>query len=67
MSIKPQESFIAWPEQAAVVRVDGCRTVLYVHGFLSAAENERVARRIDKWAARAGVYREGEQPKENEK
>jgi len=41
-----------WKSDYAVDRVDACRVMLAAHGFLSEAENERVKKRIDKWAVK---------------
>ncbi len=56
--MKPKDTIPEWPKTNAAARVDACRTMLALHGFLSDTENERVAKRIDKWAAKGGVFRE---------
>lgn len=56
---KPGESLVptlkmasTWKSEEAYVRVEKCRVMLVLHGFLSAAENQRVKSRIQEWAAR---------------
>lgn len=56
--MKATDKSPAWEEQIAAERVDQCRMMLHVHGFLSDSEDARVNKRIEKWAAKDGVRRE---------
>lgn len=55
--MKANDTIPKWEEMIAAERVDQCRMMLHIHGFLSEAENERVNARIEKWAAKDGVRR----------
>lgn len=56
--MKPKDRSPEWEPTIAAERVDMCRALLHIHGFLSDAEDRRVNARIEKWAAAEGVYRE---------
>lgn len=62
MSVTPDFVFQALPRQPARVRIECCRIVLRLNGFLTNAENERVRRRIAKW-----VSEESEDEREDER
>lgn len=47
--MKPAESVEVWKKSSALDRVQMCRVMLHLHGFLSGAENDRVQQRIKKW------------------
>ena len=47
--MKPNETTVAWPREKCHLRVRFCLAFLHIHGFLSDAEREKVARRILKW------------------
>lgn len=36
----------AWQKELTAIRLQRCRAMLYLHGYLSDAENERVAARL---------------------
>jgi hypothetical protein len=55
--MKASESIPAWKATTCAQRVDECRAMLYLHGFLTDSESERVNARIEKWAAKDGVIR----------
>ena len=55
--MKANEKIPAWEETICAERVDECRMMLHIHGFLSESENDRVNARIEKWAAKDGVRR----------
>ena len=47
--MKPHDVLKAWKPDTAHGRVVACQFLLYVHGFLSDAEKQRVDRRIQEW------------------
>jgi len=47
--MKPYDLLKSWRSESAVDRVEGCRVLLHVHGFLTDGENEKVAKRIARW------------------
>jgi hypothetical protein len=57
MAIKANETFPEWAPEIAAERIDMCRAVLHIHGFLSDSEDARVNKRIEKWAEKDGVRR----------
>ena len=52
------EKMPAWGSETVAQRLDHCRAMLNIHGFLSEAENDRVSARIERWAANHGVKRQ---------
>lgn len=56
-TLKPMEPAAPWNDKNLYERVDQCRFMLRVHGFLSDAESDRVTKRIDKWLAMHGMQR----------
>ena len=48
-AMKPNDLLRAWKKSTAIDRIDACRMMLRIHGFLSDNENESVKRRIAKW------------------
>ena len=48
---KPQPK---WPEERAVERIDRCRLMLQLHGFLTEVEGRKVLMRIAKWNEQEG-------------
>lgn len=55
--MKANAKIPAWDAEIAAERVDQCRSMLYMHGFLTDSENDRVNERIEKWAEKDGVRR----------
>ena len=55
--MKATDKSPVWKSQLAAKRVDQCRAMLHIHGFLSDSEDARVNARIEKWAAKDGVHR----------
>ncbi|MCK9569381.1 hypothetical protein M0R72_10625 [Candidatus Pacearchaeota archaeon] len=47
--MKPYDLLRQWKAEAAIDRVEGCRILLHIHGFLSDSENYKVKKRIEKW------------------
>jgi len=56
-TLKPKETASTWRGKSAFERVEDCRFMLRVHGFLTDAESDRVTKRIDKWLAMHGMKR----------
>lgn len=56
-TLKPKEKARVWRSKSAFERVEDCRFMLRVHGFLSDSESDRVTKRIDKWLAMHGMRR----------
>lgn len=56
--MKATNKIPAWRSTSAADRVDQCRSMLHIHGFMTEAENDRVNARIEKWAAKEGVRRQ---------
>lgn len=56
-TLKPNEKPRVWREKSVFERVEDCRFMLRVHGFLSEAESDKVTKRIDKWLAMHGMRR----------
>lgn len=52
--LKPEKIVPAWKRCEAVDRIVGCKTMLALHEFLTAAENRRVTDRIRKWIVANG-------------
>ncbi len=49
-SLKPQSDPGDWLEHKSMLqRVDACRVMLTVHGFITAEENRKVKLRMRKW------------------
>lgn len=44
--MKKHDLVPAWPKQAFLVRLGSCRAMLYLHGFLTDAENDKVHARL---------------------
>lgn len=55
--MKATDKSPVWESTIAAERVDQCRTMLHIHGFLSDSEDARVDARITKWAKKDGVTR----------
>jgi len=55
--MKATDTIPKWPAEIAAERVDQCRAMLHIHGFLTESESNRVNARIEKWAAKDGVKR----------
>lgn len=62
MSVTPDFVYKELPAEPARVRLENCRVVLRLNGFLTNAENDRVRRRIAKW-----VSEESEDEREDER
>lgn len=56
-TLKPKELATVWNAESIYDRVEECRFMLKVHGFLSEGESDRVIKRIDKWLAMHGMRR----------
>ena len=52
--MKPSDKLMAWKREAALDRIEGCRVMLNLHGFVSDAENEKIKQRIRKWVKKNG-------------
>lgn len=53
--MKPLDKLFALKSDTAAGRIDYCRVMLSVHGFLPAGEDVKVKQRIDKWLKEHGV------------
>jgi hypothetical protein len=47
--MKPLDKTMSLPAQTFFERIQYCRKMLVIHGFLSDAENEKAHKRIAKW------------------
>ena len=56
-TLDPKKAAKPWNHETIYERVDDCRFMLKVHGFLSESESDRVIKRIDKWLAMHGMRR----------
>lgn len=56
-TLKPTDSAQYWSANPVHERIEDCRFMLRVHGFLSDAESDRISKRIEKWLAMHGMRR----------
>lgn len=56
-TLNPREKPKDWHSLSVFTRIEDCRFMLRVHGFLTDAESDRVTKRIDKWLAMHGMKR----------
>ena len=56
-NLKPTDDIKAWDTCKVHERIDDCRFLLKVHGFLSEAESDRVLKRMDRWLRLHGYRR----------
>ena len=47
--MKPDSTVPKWPSELVTRRLENCRKMLAIHGFLSASESEKVEKRIQRW------------------
>lgn len=47
--MKPSDKLKSWNKSDAYDRIESCRVMLHLHGFISEAENKSVKDRIYKW------------------
>jgi hypothetical protein len=57
--MKPYDLLRPWKAEAAIDRVEGCRILLHIHGFLTDAENQKVAKRVAKWHTKEAAKAKG--------
>ncbi len=48
--MKPTDKLRSWKSESAYDRMQCCRSVLWVHGFLTDVENRKIQNRLKKWA-----------------
>lgn len=56
--MKPDENIGPWKASQAFIRIDACRVMLSIHGFLTEAEERKVKQRIDRWIKKHGFKAE---------
>lgn len=49
--LRPEDPVRPWRCDDAEERVSSCRAMLYLHGFITDAQNEQIKRRIKRWLA----------------
>lgn len=47
--VDPNKQAAKWPVVTIGERIQACKSMLSIHGFLTDAEAERVQKRIDDW------------------
>lgn len=50
--MKPLDKLSAWVKSDALTRIEMCRVMLGLHGFLTRAEEQKVEKRIKAWIER---------------
>lgn len=50
--IEPDKKVVAWKKEPAIERLARCKGMLYVHGFITEAENRRIQERMIRWAVK---------------
>lgn len=52
--IKPEQKLVAWKQEQAIDRLSRCKAMLYIHQFITEAENRKIQERMMKWAVKHG-------------
>lgn len=47
--LKPRDDPGTWEQPTVYERVDACRAMLFLHGFMTPAQNEAVKKKMWKW------------------
>lgn len=52
---KPDDTLPAVEREPFLIRLQRSRALLYLHGFISESENEKVKQRLNKWVSKFPV------------